>query len=580
MLCTLDIETDGLKPTKIWVVVVKIREAVHVCTTPEQLRNCTGGVSVLVGHNILGYDLPALEKLWDWSFKGKVIDTLILSKYLCSGREEGHSLDSWGQELGFPKGEHSEYSQLSDEMISYCKNDVELSYKLFCYLWKIVSKGDIEALDCEHQVAKICEKMSVDGFAFDIKKATDLRNTLNIEVIRLEEDFQKSFPPTVEQRPRSIKITPYNPASPVQVIDKLWEAEWRPSNKTDGHKKYKGHDKKKKDRFKRYGWKLDETNLSSLPHDCDPVYRNVVRYLLLISRVRRLDEWIGLYNEDTKAIHGRFDNLGTWTHRFIHSAPNMGNVAAEKSIKYKGEELSSIASSLGRKMRELWIIHEDADWLVGTDAEGIQLRVFAHYINDPVFTAALITGNKEQGTDVHSLNQKTLGRGTRDTAKTFIYAFLLHAGDRKLAEILGCGLEEARELISRFVKAYPGIEILKKEVIPRDAKRGYFIGLDGRRVSCDSEHLMLAGYLQNGEATVMKHANIKWRKDLEKSQIWFRQVNLIHDEFQTETRGSKEEAQAVGRVQEASIEWAGNTLNCRCPLSGKATVGKNWYENH
>ena len=67
-----------------------------------------------------------------------------------------------------------------------------------------------------------------------------------------------------------------------------------------------------------------------------------------------------------------------------------------------------------------------------------------------------------------------------------------------------------------------------------DASRGYFDGLDGRKVQCNSEHLMLAGYLQNGEAVVMKHANVLWQKELKGLGIKYNQVDFVHDEWQTE----------------------------------------------
>mgnify|MGYP003664557383 CR=1 FL=1 len=54
--------------------------------------------------------------------------------------------------------------------------------------------------------------------------------------------------------------------------------------------------------------------------------------------------------------------------------------------------------------------------LVGSDAQGLELRVLAHYINDPEYTKEVLEG------DIHTTNQLAAGLSTRDEAKTFIYA--------------------------------------------------------------------------------------------------------------------------------------------------------------
>ena len=99
----------------------------------------------LIGHNILGFDVPALTKLYGYKstqyvFDGKKVqyfDTYYASMYLYPDRES-HSLESWGLELGFPKGEHNDWSQWSQEMEDYCIRDVDVTEKLFRKLVKEV----------------------------------------------------------------------------------------------------------------------------------------------------------------------------------------------------------------------------------------------------------------------------------------------------------------------------------------------------------------------------------------------------------------------------------------------------------
>jgi len=283
----------------------------------------------------------------------------------------------------------------------------------------------------------------------------------------------------------------------------------------------------------------------------------------------------------TYSIHGQFNPIGTWTHRMAHRSPNLANIATEKSIKYKTENLYNLAVYYGGEMRKLWVCPDDC-WLVGCDADQIQLRVLAHYLNDEKFIQALLTGKKENGTDLHTLNQMALAPHckTRDQAKTFIYAFLLGAGVGKVAQILNCSAKEARDAIQRFIAHYPGLRRLKEEVIPRDASRGYFQGFDGRFIVCDSEHLMLAGYLQAGEAVIMKHANLLWRQDARREGLDFRQVNFVHDEWQTYCRGTKETAERLGCLQAEAIRTTSNNLQLHCTMQGNYRIGRNWHDTH
>jgi DNA polymerase I-like protein with 3'-5' exonuclease and polymerase domains len=231
--------------------------------------------------------------------------------------------------------------------------------------------------------------------------------------------------------------------------------------------------------------------------------------------------------------------------------------------------------------RSLWKV-EDGNWLVGTDAEGIQLRVLADLMQSEEYVHAIISGTKEDQTDIHNLNRKALGLPhiTRDDAKTFIYAFLLGAGNAKVGQILKVSSQQASGAVFNFMDSISGLKKLKTKIIPQIAERGYFRGYDGRKVIVPSEHKTLAGMLQNGESTIMKHACLKWIADAEKEKINFRLVTWPHDEWQTEVAGSRDAAERLGQIQRDSIEWAGKDLGLMCPLAGSTDIGKNWFDTH
>lgn len=327
--------------------------------------------------------------------------------------------------------------------------------------------------------------------------------------------------------------------------------------------------------FERYGWTVDEENLATLPASAPQAARDLTKWLTLDGRRKSLEEWINCVKPDGK-IHGKFWHIGAWTGRMSHSNPNQANIVAPFSGTPKNA-VEEVKQRYDAQMRALW--HSDKT-LVGTDAEGIQLRLLAHYMKSEEYVKAITSGRKEDETDIHNMNKKALGPvcRTRDAAKTFIYAFILGATPPKIAEILGCNVHQAREAMDNFLLALPGLKKLKDQKIPFDANRGWFEGLDGRKVKCSSTHLMLAGYLQNSEAVVMKHANVLWRTRAKAEGIWFRQVDFVQDEWQTECEDK--DAERLGEIQRWSIEETGKNLGIICPLAGSTKIGRNWLECH
>jgi DNA polymerase I len=333
------------------------------------------------------------------------------------------------------------------------------------------------------------------------------------------------------------------------------------------------------EKFLRYGWQCNEMNLSTLPDDAPEGGRNLAEWLTLEGRRSSLEEWIKHVKDDGR-IHGRFTHIGAWTGRMAHSAPNQANIPAAFHGTPK-TAVETVKSEYDGRMRCLWTV-EDGNYLVGTDAEGIQLRILAHLMKSDEYIHAIVSGRKEDETDIHNVNRKALGIShvTRDMAKTFIYAFLLGAGVAKVATILKVNQREAGEAIDNFMNSIQGLSDLKKKVIPHVAKRGWFRGLDGRKVPVPSEHKALAGMLQNGEAVVMKHSAITWTTAARKLGIKYKLVTWPHDEWQTEVEGSMNDAELLGNIQRQSIVDTGKKLSILCPLAGSTDIGRTWGDTH
>lgn len=615
-----DIETEQLiNPQYLWVIVVTEveTEKVHVFRNlhsseadKKAFEEISKKITCWIGHNFIGFDKEVIERLTNIKISNnKVIDTLVISRLLYQGIEGGHSLEAIGNRLGFPKTHFKDFSHYSKEMEDYCIQDTLVTLKYFKSIEPyVLSKQWKDSLRLEHDIAFICRELHTNGFHFDYKKAIELYKEINDKVEKLTNELTKDFLPKTslirEITPKAtkhgtiskvdfkwtndlsiytignpfslIEWIPFNPGSPKQVVERLNEAGWKPYEKTKGHLiAEKENNLEKLEHYRIFGWKVSENNLATLPQHAPESSRKLVQWLTLNSRRGTLETWFKAYSEASQRIHGAFHHIGAWTHRMSHSDPNMANIPAGDNLYAK-------------EMRSLWSVPKDK-YLIGVDADGIQLRVLAHYMNDKDFTEALIRGKKENGTDAHTLNQKALGYicQSRDDAKTFIYAWLLGAGLLKVSQILKCLPNEAKGAVESFISRYPGLKYLKEVVIPKDANRGYFEGFDGRYVKCDSEHLMLAGYLQNGESVIMKKANVLWRNQLIKEKIPFKQVNFVHDEWQTEVPKDYDLALHVAKIQAESIRIVGEQLGLRCPFEGsilnqhkQIAIGYNWSETH
>lgn len=143
-----DIEGNDLyeKVTHVWCIVAKDVETGEVFRfRPHEINKALDLLryaSCLIGHNIIDYDLPTLEKLYGFTYTGRIVDTLVFSRLLNPDRYGGHSLKSWGIRLGCLKGDFGEdeedeedkidaFKEYTEDMLDYCEQDVEVTYKLY-----------------------------------------------------------------------------------------------------------------------------------------------------------------------------------------------------------------------------------------------------------------------------------------------------------------------------------------------------------------------------------------------------------------------------------------------------------------
>ena len=544
----LDIETN-LAHDVIWCCVTLHRETgeIKVWKTKESLNEYLRDADIIIGHNLIAFDAPVLNRVWQTKIRAsQCADTLLLSRLSDSARDGGHSLDAWGKTLGFEKIEFSDYDGgLTEEMITYCIRDVELTSKVYDVLWKELDRNKIgdTAIQLEYDVQVILSEMERNGFKLNVPYAQTLLCELKTEMASIEEALQAIFPPITVERysektGKRLKdfVEVFNVGSRQQIAKRLKDKGWKPTKTTEKGQVI-----------------IDEAVLSEVSLD---EAKPIARYLTLQKRASQLDSWLEKLGEDGR-VHGKVIGFGAVTGRATHSSPNMAQVPANRAV-------------LGTEFRSCWTV-ESGNVLVGVDLSGIELRCFAHYLNDEAYINETVYG------DVHERNKQAFGVETRDLAKTVLYATLYGASSAKIAKVIGDTPKRGAEIIRNFCKAVPAYERLKSKV-ERLAEKGTLPGLGGYQLKVRSAHSSLNTLLQSAGAIIAKQWLVQLTKNLKSQGIPYRLVAWVHDEVQIET--PMEYGDRVGEVVVHSAKEAGEILQFRCPVGAEYGVAENWAGSH
>jgi DNA polymerase-1 len=436
---------------------------------------------ILVGHNIISFDIPAIQKIYPWfKPKAELHDTMIMGRLFWGdikytddqmwARNPKHpmprklrgsyKLEAFGYRLGVMKDEYTGgWEAWSQIMQDYCEQDVRVTTAL--YEKALVRWGKVpdwlkpkaqvpsnyhpysdECVLLEHQVQKIVARQVRRGFAFDERKAADLYMKLASRREELRAELTKAFPPFYRgvgkvKTPKAdnkrygywknasfqpVELVEFNPGNNHHLIDRLKKVRgWVPVDFTE-----KGQPT------------IDDSIISRLPYPEAPL---ISEYLLVNKRISQLAEGDAAWLKRVKngRVHGGVITLGAVTRRMTHVEPNLAQVPSVK-VPYGADCRSLFTASSGYR-------------LVGCDADSLELRLLAGYMaafDGGAYIDTVLKGDKAIGTDMHSVNARALGLdpkgkypvdGTdlpgREIAKTWFYAFIYGAGSEKLGWIMG-----------------------------------------------------------------------------------------------------------------------------------------------
>ena len=592
-MIVIDIETDGLRPTKIWCCCCYNPEMKSFTNfhedTKEDCKAFLESQELVVGHNICMFDLPVLKKLWGVTLKpSQIYDTVVMSRLACPKRESGHSLKEWGIKLGVYKEHYEDWTQWTPEMEAYCEQDCKVCYAIYKRLQVELQGFSKLSKDLEHRSQLILSKQHWDGFEFDMDSAVALKNKMMSEYFPLIQKLQKAFPP------RKVLVSQYKArrkqngelcSTSARIIQKPCV---EPTDVPDVYNVYEYKEfiidspSEIRERLAPYWhpviWnkptktgqvtaKVCDENLETVDDNAPEAIKDIVRCKILKSRSTLVQSFIDAVWEDGR-MHGDVISVGASSHRMAHRNPNLGNVASPKSL-------------YGKECRALFIAPK-GKVIVGCDLAGIQLRALAHYVNDKELISQILEG------DIHTHLAKVYGlipdnatpeeiKKARSRGKTITYAILMGAGAKKIGNLAGGDEALGRAIMKRLESGIKGWKKFKNHIEMR-AKIGYFTAIDGRRVSLTNAHLGMSHYLQSFEQAIMKYALYLFNKKLTKACIDYKQLVVVHDEVEVEC--NPEDAEFVGKTIQESYKESGEFFKVRLPLDGEYKIGSNWLEVH
>lgn len=613
MKVIFDIETNGFyqDATKVHCIALKrIDIDTDVLLFDTEQDNIKEGLKILseadtlIGHNIIQFDIPVLEKLHpEFTYTHNVLDTLNLSCIKHALRNK-HGLEDWGKDLGFEKlnpmtgQEYTEeewkerkkikatsWEVYTREMGAYCQQDVRITELV---LWQC----DVESIpeyviQLSNNFAWIISEQIKVGCRIDVQNLLKLNTQIEKDEKEAEENLLKILPDFIDydyqiyKRPNQNKnikagdievkeiITPFNLKSTQHWMRFLKE-------KYD----YNPPLVRRKGKEEPTAC-LDDEVLATI-EDEYPEVKDLLQYKVA-SKIRGMiysnPNSLYLLCDKDEVVHGKLSTEGTVSGRCSHNNPNLSTMPSVRTDD-KGQILG-MQGKYAVEVRSLFIPREGYTQ-IGFDAKSLEIVCLAHYVNNKDFTAEVTNG------DIHTWTKNKAGLNTRRQAKTFMYAFLYGAGKAKLAKALTDGSDETYNtksvtvIIDNFKAALPGLTTLLDRLSTEYKELGGIVGLDGRLLYARSDYILLNLLLQSTGAVIMKQCLVSLKNELDKAGMKINEdynfLLNVHDEVQAEVKKGKEDVYKECCYK--AVDATNKLLKLNCSLQIDIKEGRSWAQCH
>ena len=527
----------------------------------------------LIMHNGVGFDIPLMRKLLGYTYKGKVIDTLIMSRVLnpnrpvpfdCPYKKAPHSVEAWGYRVGRGKPEHHDWEHYSEAMLHRCSEDVEIQTLIYNELVKEAEAHGgwfdkpYRPMAMTHKLFTILQEQEEYGWLFDKQHANRciqhlghiidtiayrLAPKLPLRLICLEkkaENNEQYWKPLVlnlglasdRADCMSFVRSPFLKSGKLnQHVSRYLESSGHIGRIVGPHSRIniRPVDVDSADELKTLllslGWEPAQWNTDAEENRTSPkltkddpfdglktgIGKMIAKRVQCKHRRSQIEGWLPHIQADGR-IHGRVTGLAT-TGRAKHAI--VVNVPGLETF-------------YGKKMRACFVC-KPGYVIVGTDSAGCQNRMLAARVGDEFFTRTLLEGKKSEKSTIHYVNQRAIKEVagldvSYHDAKTLNYAALFGASAGKLGRSVGRSADVGELIKKAIFGVAPGFQKLmddlqaewKSNAKVRIGKynkpeyyNGWVRGLDGRPIFIESEHTILVYVLQSDEAIFMSTAYCK-----------------------------------------------------------------------
>lgn len=486
--------------------------------------------------DLVGYDVMQLMD--------KVCDTLIMSK-IHSPDKNDHSLENLAKLVGRQKMDYLASAAAGKEvLLRYAKNDAEITYLLYEFFREHFKRSGLLPVHyLESEIVFLTYIMERNGILVDLDRAHELQAIVDTDIDILLRDM-------------SIQVgNAINFNSSKQLIQLLHGTLQLPRIKE--FTTPKGAPQTNKPAL---------SALAALDTTSDEI-RDFIERLLKYKKMSKLrtsflsDKFFGMISARGR-IHPTFNSMGTETGRYSSSSPNQQQIS-------RNNDDGSVSSAL----RSIYIAPEDCD-LICVDFSQIELRMLAHFSQEPIMMGAF-----SRGEDLHQVTADALNI-SRSHAKNINFGLAYGLGALGLSRNARIPMRQAQAYLQNYYNTFRRIKPWKETVVQHAYGIGGMRTLSGRYRSLKKfarfddgsfDRRAVNTLVQGSSADLLKYCMVKIFRHFR--NIKARMIMQVHDELVFESP-KQYTAENMPIIQ----DFMENTFKLSVPLEAIPAASRTWLE--
>ena len=399
--------------------------------------------------------------------------------------------------------------------------------------------------EVEMPLTEVLFAMEREGVAVDLPFLRGLGQEMTADLARVENELY------------AFAGERFNPNSPKQLATVLFEHLGLPARKRT-----------------KTGYSTDAEVLEELAAE-HPVVAKILEHRTLIKlKSTYVDALQVLADPRTGRVHTTFNQAITATGRLSSTEPNLQNIP--------------VRTEAGRRIRHAFTASGPDRLLLAADYSQIELRVLAHFSNDPDFMAAFREGDdihRRTAAEVFGVPEEAVTPVMRNRAKAVNFGIIYGQTGFGLAKSIGVSPSEAESYIRRYFERYEGVKAYLDRVIEEARAAKYVTTLLGRRrylPDLAAQNRVLRSYaertarntpIQGTAADIIKVAMVRTYRRLSADGFLAKLILQVHDELIFEVPLDEQASLAAMVTEEME-----NAVKLAVPLEVEVKAGRNWAE--